>query len=122
MKHRIPRAAALTCATLMLGACGSVNLDVLSFGGAKEQDTSRPPAGATAYQCEGGKRLFVRYLDNGAAAWVILPEREFRLNKVTSGTGTRYSNGSATLDISNNVATLSDGAAVTHAGCRAAGG
>ncbi|MGP1682469.1 MAG: hypothetical protein ACTS8S_09110, partial [Giesbergeria sp.] len=73
MKHRITRAAALACATLTLSACSSVNLDVLSFGGAKEQDTSRPPAGATAYQCEGGKRLFVRYLDNGAAAWVILP-------------------------------------------------
>ena len=120
MKHRITRAAALACAILILSACGSINLDVLSFGGAKEQDTSRAPAGATTYQCEGGKRLFVRYLDNGAAAWVILPEREFRLNKTVSGT--RYSNGSATLDISDNVATLSDGAAVTHAGCKASGG
>ncbi|MGP1679717.1 MAG: MliC family protein [Burkholderiales bacterium] len=122
MKHRITRAAALACATLTLSACSSVNLDVLSFGGAKEQDTSRPPAGATAYQCEGGKRLFVRYLDNGAAAWVILPEREFRLNKATAGSGNRYSNGSATLDLEDGGATLSDGAAVTHAGCKASGG
>lgn len=122
MNHRIPRAAALAIATLMLSACGSVNLDVLSFGGSKEQDTSRAPAGATAYQCEGGKRLFVRYLDNGAAAWVILPEREFRLNKVSSGVGSRYSNGSATLEINDAGATLSDGAAVTHAGCKASGG
>lgn len=122
MKHRNTRAAALACATLMLSACGSVNLDVLSFGGAKEQDTSRAPAGATAYQCEGGKRLFVRYLDNGAAAWVILPEREFRLKKATAGSGNRYSNGSATLDLKDNVATLSDGAAVTHSRCKAVGG
>ena len=99
MKHRITRAAALACATLTLSACGSVNLNLWPFGGDKEQDPSRTPAGATAYQCEGGKRLFVRYLDNGAAAWVILPEREFRLNKTASGSGTRYSNGSATLDI-----------------------
>ena len=122
MKHRITRAAALACASLVLSACGSVNLDVLSFGGAKEQDTSRPPAGATAYQCEGGKRLFVRYLDNGAAAWVILPEREFRLNKTASASGTRYSNGNDALDVKDGAATLYDGAAVTHAACKASGG
>jgi len=122
MKLRIAPAAALACATLMLAACGSVNLDVLSFGGTKEQDTSRAPAGATAYQCEGGKRLFVRYLDNGAAAWIILPGREFRLSKTASTSGTRYSNGSATLEIEDGGATLSDGAAVTHAGCKPSGG
>lgn len=120
MKHRITSAAALACVTLLLAACSSVNL--WPFGGDKEQDTSRAPEGATAYQCEGGKRLFVRYLDNGAAAWVILPEREFRLNKTTSGSGNRYSNGSATLDLMDGAATLADGAAVTHAGCKASGG
>lgn len=123
MKHRITRTAALACAILLLGACASIkNLDLLPFSGGKEQDLSRTPAGATAYQCDGGKRLFVRYLDNGAAAWVILPDREFRLNKTTSATGSRYSNGSATLDINDNAATLSDGATVTHAGCKATAG
>ena len=122
MKHRIIRAAALACATLTLSACGSVGVNLWPFGGDKEQDPSRTPAGASAYQCEGGKRLFVRYLDNGAAAWVILPEREFRLNKATSTSGTRYSNGSATLDLKDGAATLSDGATVTHAGCKASGG
>ncbi len=122
MKHRIARAAALACATLMLSACGSVNVNLWPFGGDKEQDLSRAPAGATAYQCEGGKRLFGRYLDNGAAAWVILPEREFRLNKVTSSSGARYSNGSAALDVADGGATLSDGAAVSYAGCKPSGG
>lgn len=122
MKHRIARKAALACATLTLSACSSVSVNLWPFGSDKEQDPSRTPAGATAYQCEGGKRLFVRYLDNGAAAWVILPEREFRLNKTASGSGTRYSNGSATLDIKDGGATLADGAAVTYAGCKASGG
>jgi membrane-bound inhibitor of C-type lysozyme len=124
MKHSITRMAALTLAgsSLLLGACSSVSVDLWPFSSGKEQDLSRTPPGATAYQCEGGMRLFVRYLDNGAAAWVILPEREFRLNKATSTSGTRYSNGSATLDIKDGEATLSDGAAVTHAGCKASGG
>jgi membrane-bound inhibitor of C-type lysozyme len=124
MEHRITRMAALTLAgsSLLLGACSSINLDLLPFGGGKEQDLSRTPPGATAYTCEGGKRLFVRYLDNGAAAWVILPEREFRLNKASSGAGTRYSNGSATLDIKDSEVTLFDGAKLTHAGCKATAG
>ena len=117
MKHRIQRAAALACATLMMSACSSVS--VWPFGGGKEQDPSRTPAGATAYQCDGGRRLYVRYLDNGAAAWVILPDREFRLNQAVSASGARYSNGSATLDTKGSEATLSDGATVTHAGCKA---
>lgn len=118
MKHRITRAAALAGAALMLSACGSMSMNLWPFGGGKEQDPSRTPVGATAYQCEGGKRLFVRYLDNGAAAWVILPEREFRLNKIASSSATRYSNGNATLDIKDGGATLSDGTVVTHAGCK----
>jgi membrane-bound inhibitor of C-type lysozyme len=122
MKHQITRIAALTVAgsNLLLGACSSVSL--WPFSGSKEQDPSRTPPGATAYACEGGTRLFVRYLENGAAAWVILPEREFRLNKATSDTGTRYSNGNATLDIKDGGVTLSDGAVVTHAGCKVSGG
>jgi membrane-bound inhibitor of C-type lysozyme len=122
MKHRLIRITALTLAgsSLLFGACSSV--DLWPFSGTKEQDLSRTPPGATAYQCEGGKRLFVRYLDNGAAAWVILPDREFRLNKATSDSGIRYSNGNATLDLKDAGATLADGAAVTHAACKASGG
>ena len=124
MKHPFTRMAALTLAgsTLLLGACSSVSLDLWPFGGGKEQDLSRTPPGATAYTCEGGKRLFVRYLDNGAAAWVILPEREFRLNKTASTSGTRYSNGSAALDIKDNEVTLFDGPKPIYAGCKASGG
>lgn len=123
MKHPITRIAALALAgsTLLFAACSSMNVDLWPFGGGKEQDLTRTPAGATAYACEGGKRLFVRYLDNGAAAWIILPEREFRLNKVTAGAGTRYSNGGATLDLKDNEATLFDGTKPTHAGCRISG-
>jgi membrane-bound inhibitor of C-type lysozyme len=122
MKHQSTRSAALIVAgsTLLLGACSSFS--VWPFSSGKEQDVSRTPPGATAYACEGGTRLFVRYLDNGAAAWVILPEREFRLDKTTSTSGTRYTNGNATLDIKDGVTTLSDGAAVTYAGCKASGG
>jgi membrane-bound inhibitor of C-type lysozyme len=121
MKHRNTLTAALACTTLLLAACSSISLDRLPFSGNKEQDTTRAPAGASTYQCEGGKRLFVRYLDDGAA-WVILPGREFRLNKTDATAGTRYSNGGDTLEVNDSGITLSDGATVTHTGCKPAGG
>ena len=121
MKQSITRAAALTCAALMLSACASVNVNLWPFDGDKEQNPSRTPAGATAYQCEKGQHFFVRFLDNGAAAWIILPTREFRLEKASPDAGTRYSNGNATLEIKDGMAALSDGATVTHAGCKPSG-
>ena len=116
--YRLTRAAALACTSLMLSACSSISL--WPFGGGPETDPTRAPAGATTYQCDNSKQFYVRYLDKGAAAWVILPEREFRLNKIASGGS--YSNGSDTLDIKDGGATLSDGATVTYADCKAAAG
>lgn len=121
MEHRIHRAAALACASLALSACSSVPLNLWPFGGDPAAGTSRTPAGATAYQCDAGKRLFVRYLDSGAAAWVILPEREFRLNKIAAGGATRFSNGVTTLDLADGGAIVSDGAGVTYSGCKSSG-
>jgi membrane-bound inhibitor of C-type lysozyme len=121
MRPGITRAATLACAALALSACGSVNVNLWPFGGGGEHNLSRTPPGASAYQCDEGKRLYVRFLDNGAAAWVILPEREFRLNKAPSDGGTRYSNGSATLELKDGAATLTVGAAVSHADCKASG-
>ena len=121
MKHRlrIVTAIAIAAVPVLLGACGSLNVWPLG-GGSKERDLSRPPPGAIVYQCEAGKRFFVRYLEDGAAAWVILAEREFRLNKVAAAAGARYSNGNSTLEAGDGAATLWDGATVTHAGCKAA--
>ncbi|MEK7436092.1 MAG: MliC family protein [Pseudomonadota bacterium] len=116
MIQRIACNAVLASAILVLGGCGGVSL--WPFEGDKQQNVSRTPPGASAYVCEGGKRLYVRYLDGGAAAWVILPGREFRLNKTAAAAGSRYGNGSTTLDIQDGVATLADGATVTHSGCK----
>ena len=107
---------ALTAAVLAAG-CGGVNL--WPFGGEGVREYSRTPANATEYQCEGGRRFHVRDLPGGSV-WVILPERQFRLDKLASPEGTRYGNGSATLDVNGGEATLRDGAAVLFSACRTA--
>lgn len=109
----------LACLALLAG-CGDINVKkYIPFTGDGPQERSRTPANATEYQCNGGKRFYVRTLDGGAAVWLILPEREVRLNKL--GADMRYSNGIAVLEISGNTATLTDGAASSFAGCKTGG-
>ena len=112
-------AAGLACIPLLLAGCGEINVKkYLPFGNDTVQERSRAPANATEYQCAAGKRFYVRTLDGGAAAWLILPEREVRLDKVGSDSSLRYSNGIAVLEINGNEATLKDGATSSFTACK----
>jgi hypothetical protein len=122
MKSMNPVAAlsAFAVISTLLAGCGGGGVSVGNlwpFGGSDEE-LSRVPPNSIVYQCEGGKRFYLRYLDNGAAAWVILPEREFRLDKVPGESGNRFGSGKAVLSVGADVVTLSDGPTVNYAGCR----
>ena len=84
-------------------------------------EVPRVPPGATAYKCDGDKELFVRYVDGGKSAMVIYPEREFRLDAVDTGSGTRYSNGHTTLRTSGSEATLEEGSNIVYSNCKSGG-
>ena len=95
------RSATLAFAALALTGCAS-------FFSTKEIERSRVPANATEYRCDAGRSFFLRRADGGASAWIILPEREFRLDKA-QGAGERYTNRVATLELKGDEATLVDG-------------
>ena len=121
MKTRPAHLSTLTllCATAALSGCGGVNL--WPFEPAQVQLQSRVPPNATAYQCDEGKRFFVRYPEGGAAAWVILSDREFRLDKVAAA-GNRYSNGRTALEVESGGVSLNEGSAPLFTGCKSAAG
>lgn len=121
MNH--PYRSSTVCALALCGLLAGCNSmpSVWPFGGSGNPSRPRVPTDATAYNCDNGRKLYVRYIDNGKAAWVILPDREFRLDPVISASGARYSNGVATLETKGNEASLRDGQALTHANCRTGG-
>lgn len=122
MRNMMTTAAALAVALLLTG-CGDLNVKkYLPFGGDSTiQERPRTPANAVEYQCAGNKRFFLRTLEGGAAVWLILPERELRLDRLGAGEGTRYSKGNTVLDLGGTEATLSDGASVAFTGCKTVG-
>lgn len=118
--QQLLRPILLAAAALALQACGSVNL--WPFGEEGTTERSRIPANATAYQCDGDRKLYVRMLDNGAAAWVILPEREIRLEKTGAAAATNYAYRSTLLEIKGAEAVLLEGTKPVLTGCKAAKG
>ncbi len=114
--------ASLTAIALLLAGCGDMNLKKYNpFGDGSAPERSRVPANATEYQCAGGKRLYVRMLDGGEAVWLILPERELRLERI--GSSQRYSKGNTVLSLNGNEAGFADGTATPpYSGCKTGGG
>ena len=105
--------AAISLSALLLAGCSSW-WSLGSSGG----DVPRVPPGATAYKCDGGKDLFVRYIEGGRSAMIVFPEREFRLDRVGAGAGARYSNGHTTLVVQGGAAQLEEGGGVPYANCK----
>ncbi len=109
----------LACGALLLAGCGSIKTPNLwPFGGDKATpERSRTPANATEYQCAAGKRFYLRTLDDGAAMWLILAERELRLDRI--GSSQRYSKGNTVLELGDETK-VTDGAAGSYSGCKPA--
>jgi len=79
------------------------------------------PPGATGYACEGAKRLLLRFESDRKAAWVIYPDHQLRLDRLTSTSGEEFSRAGTTLRISEGEATLIEGSAVQFAKCKPEG-
>ena len=76
------------------------------------------PPGATAYACEGGKRLLVRFESDGKSAWVIYPDRQLRLDRVTSASGQEYSRAGTTLAVTESETTLTETGSAPFTRCK----
>ena len=73
--------------------------------GSSGGEANRIPPGAVEFTCAEGKRLFVRFADDGKSAWVILPDREFRLDR-SGGGSDAYANATTRLSLPGDSAQL----------------
>jgi membrane-bound inhibitor of C-type lysozyme len=108
-----PTAAAIAAvvAAMTLSACSGL----WPFG-RSDSEAKRVPPGATEYACADGKRLLVRFSEDGKSAWIFYPEREFRLDR--SGGSDRYSNGITTLSLQGDSAQLDSEGMRQFADCK----
>ncbi len=106
----------------LLGGCGGFSLERLNPWAGPTERVQSLPRDATAYACDGGKRLVVRYLPGESSVMIVFPEREFRLDRAPSASGTRYTNGSDTLHSKGDEATYEEAGATTYSNCRRAAG
>lgn len=120
MIRRTMRIAALGTAAALLTACGGSGW--WPFGGNSADPATRIPSGATEYSCSGNKRLLVRHTADGKSAWVIYPDREFRLDRVAGSSGDRYTNGSSTLSVQGEETMLEEGGTRLFTECKRSGG
>ena len=70
------------------------------------------------YHCAENKQFHLRYLANGDAVWISLPEREVRLDKRISVFGDRYTNGKTTLILNGQEAVIEDEAMFLFKDCK----
>ena len=84
-------------------------------GGPKE--LSRVREDAVSLNCDAGKVLVLRVEPDGKSAWIIFPDREFRLDRVEGTGDARYSNGRTTLEVKGGQYSLEEGGTATLANC-----
>ena len=101
MYKPVPRSLLFTACTVtfLLSGCGGFS--VWPFGDSKDESPTNRPANSTEYNCDAGKKFYVRNTDTGV--WLILSDREVGLVKSADG---RYSNGITTLAINGKEAEL----------------
>ena len=114
------RCTVILAAVLIALAAGCGSVERLWGGGPAEQKRVR--AGVTEFSCDSNKKLQVLFDAAGKTAWVIFPEREFRLDAVPGGSGAAYSNGRTTLTATAEGTRLEEGSSVTFANCKRAAG
>ena len=65
------------------------------------------PEDSVEYNCDKKKTFFLSYINKKKSVWLILPDREFRLNQI-DGSENIYTNNITTLEISPGYAQIKD--------------
>jgi len=104
----------------LISSCSSFLIDVdkieeiLAFDYEKLDST---PEDAIKFQCANNESFFLKYLEDNNAVWVILKDREFRLDRIESE-NKAYANNTSTIDIKGNNAVIKVDTSILYKKCQ----
>lgn len=106
---------------ILLSSCSSLSIDkekissILSW----ESDTSEDfsPKNSIQFECAENKVFYLRYLEEKNAVWIILDDREFRLEKILDQDN-KFSNNMSNLEISPENTILNTSVKTSYEQCK----
>jgi hypothetical protein len=109
----------------LISSCSSLSTDkettlkdtVLGIFSDNYDEVNLAPEDAIKYQCANNESFYLRYLEENNAVWVILKNREFRLDRIESENKS-YANNTTTLDIKGSNAIIKVDASILYKKCQ----
>ena len=104
----------------LISSCSSFKIDkekleeILAF---EYEKLDSAPEDAIEFQCANNEFFYLRYLEENNAVWVILKDREYRLDKIESEDNA-YANNTTNLDIKGRDAIIKVGSSVLYEDCK----
>jgi len=92
-----------------------IEITEMIFPGVEEVELT--PKDTTKFQCANNEFFYIKYLDENNAVWVILKDREFRLDKI-EGENRTYVNSTTNLDINEGNAVIKVDSSILYEECQ----
>jgi len=111
---------------LILGSsCSSLSIDkeatfkerIIKIFANNYEEVNLIPKDVTKFDCENNEFFYLKYLEENNAVWVILKNREFRLDKI-EGLEESYANSTTTIDIKESSAVIRIDTAILYKKCQ----
>ena len=105
---------------LLLNACSSINLDkekITDIFSLDDENQILSPENSIQFTCNQNQTFFLRYLEDKNAVWIILDNREFRLEKDLVDDN-KYSNSKTVLEFFQDNVTITSNEKFIYKQCK----
>ena len=106
-----------SCSTFSIDEEISLEDTVLNVFSDNYQEVNLTPEDAIKFQCANNEFFYLRYLEENNAVWIILKNREFRLDKM-EGSNKTYGNDTSTLNINGREAIIKIDSEILYKECQ----
>ena len=111
--------ALLVLAALLAGCSKDRLTKLVTWSSEPIDQSAQRLAGTTQYECDGSKRLAVRFGAANQPVMMVFPDREFRLDPVAGSPG-RYTNTRSTLVVQGDYVTYDEPGLAPLTNCKRA--